>query len=467
MKVMRIPVWVVAVALSCGAVCPGQEPAAPAVEFPVVMPKVELLDGDVFVFLGDSITHQCLYTQFVETYHYTRYPDRRIRFVNAGVGGDRAAQALSRFEQEVTAFHPSYVSILLGMNDGSYRSFDQGTFETYQRDMTTVLDRIAAIGAKAIPMHPTLFDARASRMKGPSKEPTTSLYNGVLAYYGAWLHDAACRRGLGFVDMHSPLCELTMEQRRADARFTLIGDAVHPGPDGQVVMAVAMLDDLFVHSQVSAITADPLPAGGRKVTAQGGMVTGAAPDGLSFTFLAEALPWVLPPEARAGYEWTDAGSRHSAETLAVRGLEPGNYELAIDDVVVGSFSNAQLAGGVEMQENEKTPQYQQALAVAGLNAQRNRGPVKAIRDLWLQRKLREFEILKSSAQHSGAGRANAEKLNADLSVWLEREFAPAVAAQQQAADALVEKIYAINRPQPHRYRIARTASSHDDGKTAP
>src|SRR5690242_15012298 len=37
--------------------------------------KLDLKDGDTVVFLGDSITHQCLYTQYLEDFFYTRYPN--------------------------------------------------------------------------------------------------------------------------------------------------------------------------------------------------------------------------------------------------------------------------------------------------------------------------------------------------------------------------------------------------------
>ena len=62
--------------------------AEPPVFKPIVE-KIDLKDGDTLVFLGDSITHQCLYTQYIEDYYYTRYPKLRIHFHNAGVGGDR------------------------------------------------------------------------------------------------------------------------------------------------------------------------------------------------------------------------------------------------------------------------------------------------------------------------------------------------------------------------------------------
>ena len=45
--------------------------------------KVVLKDGDTVVFLGDSITHQCLYTQYLEDFFYTRMPGVHIRFHNS------------------------------------------------------------------------------------------------------------------------------------------------------------------------------------------------------------------------------------------------------------------------------------------------------------------------------------------------------------------------------------------------
>lgn len=58
-----------------------------AAKFRAPLPKLELVDGDSIVFLGDSITHQCLYTQYVEDYFYTRFPHMRLKLHNAGVGG--------------------------------------------------------------------------------------------------------------------------------------------------------------------------------------------------------------------------------------------------------------------------------------------------------------------------------------------------------------------------------------------
>ena len=133
-------------------------------EYATPVAKIDLQDGDSLVFLGDSITHQCLYTQYVEDYFYTRYPSRRIHFHNSGVGGDRNSDALIRFDDDVAKYKPKYVTVLLGMNDGSYRPFDQQVFDTYEKDMLTLVERIKSIGAVPVLMTPTMFDSRAARI---------------------------------------------------------------------------------------------------------------------------------------------------------------------------------------------------------------------------------------------------------------------------------------------------------------
>ena len=105
----------------------------PAAESAPPPAKVTPAAGDTIVFLGDSITAQCLYTQYLENYFYTRYPHLRLNFHNAGVSGDTAADALARFDRDVAAYKPKYVTVLLGMNDGAAKVFDPALFDTYQR----------------------------------------------------------------------------------------------------------------------------------------------------------------------------------------------------------------------------------------------------------------------------------------------------------------------------------------------
>ena len=424
-------------------------PVAPS-EFKKIYDKVELKDGDTFVFLGDSITHQCLYTQYVEDYFYTRMPKVRIHFHNAGVGGDRAKDALNRFDDDVAAFKPKYVTILLGMNDGAYRGFDQPTFDNYQSDMTTLLDKIAALGATAIPMTPTMFDSRAKKLKGDNAEPRNTYYNGVLSLYGSWLREQSQNRGLGFVDMWSPLNNLTLEKRKQDANWTMIGDAVHPGAVGQTVMAAAIINDAVPKTVVSQTT-NVADATKPTSTAANAKVSDLKVDGgkVTFTLLANSLPWVLPPDTAEGQALTHIGHRNGNEKLTVRQLPVGKYELKIDGTPVGQLTDAQLAFGVELEGNDKTPQYQQALKVALLNKQRNDTVYQKIRGLYGQLKGK-----RGAAARLFGKAPDFEAKNEEFAKW-HADMKTQVAALLEEAKKIEDHIYVENQPKPRAYELTK------------
>lgn len=439
--------------LCCTTVAVGQE-AAPVLKSPLT--QMELVDGDSIVFLGDSITHQCLYTQYVEDYFYTRYPKMRLKIHNAGVGGARAWDALARFDKDVAEYKPKYVTILLGMNDGTYRPFDQATFDTYKQDMTELLAKLQGIGATPIPMTPTMFDARADRARPNNKRDPASQaeYNSVLAYYGTWLREVAIENGNGFVDMWGPLNSITLEQRKTDPAFTLIKDAVHPDAPGQVVMAVAIITDLQLSKQVSGITVN-LNAKNEKQRLRG--VGGMASDlvssdtGIEFTFAADCLPWVVPEEAQLGAKLTKLGHKLGAERLTVHGLPAGKYELAIDGQVVGEYAHTALASHIELQENNQTPQYQQALAVAMLNKQRNEGPVRALRGQWGQ--FQGYARTQRDAAANPDDKAKQEQLAklTEQHAGMEERVAKANAEAQ----AIEDEIFTKNQPPARQYTLKR------------
>ncbi len=423
--------------------------AAPS-EFKKIHDKIELKDGDTLVFLGDSITHQCLYTQYVEDYFYTRMPKVRIHFHNAGVGGDRAKDALNRFDDDVAAFKPKYVTILLGMNDGAYRGFDQQTFDTYQADMTALLDKIAALGATAIPMTPTMFDSRAKKMKGDNGEPRNTYYNGVLSLYGSWLREQSLNRGLGFVDMWSPLNNLTLEKRKQDANWTMIGDAVHPGAVGQTVMAAAIINDAVPKTVVSQTTiiADAAKPTSSAANAKVSDLQVSAGK-VSFTLLANSLPWVLPPDTAEGQALTHIGHRNGNEKLTVRQLPVGKYEVKIDGTPIGQFTDAQLSTGVELEGNDKTPQFQQALKVALLNKQRNDTAYQKIRGLYGQLKGKRGAVAKldANAPDAAAKKEEFAKWHADMKTQVSALLAEALKIEDQ--------IYIENQPKPRAYELTK------------
>ena len=369
---------------------------------------LDLQDGDTLVFLGDSITHQCLYTQYVEDFFLTRYPDRNIHFHNAGVSGDKAADALLRFDDDVTAFHPKYVTLLLGMNDGQYSDFTPEIFDAYQRDMTQVLERIGSTGAKAVVFTPTPFDHHqlALRLKDPTyrfkDREFSPQYNAVLGFYAGWLRETAGQRTLPCVDLWGPLNDFTFSARRTDPDFSLVPDAIHPGEAGQFIMAYSLLSQF--NPDRKTVSSISLTKRGERWIAAGGATAGTVsglqplPDGqgVSFTHLSPALPWVVPDSGSAenlkwesikpaalGMALTHAGHKLGSERLKISGLEPGLYEIRIDGRSIGKpVPHTTLAAKIELQGNPATPQYAQAMQVALLNRERNDKAMRPLRDVW-------------------------------------------------------------------------------------
>src|SRR6266704_1001197 len=124
-----------------------------------------LKDGDRVVFYGDSITDQRLYTTLTETYVVTRFPKLNVQFIHSGWGGDRVTGGGGgpidvRLPRDVFAYQPTVMTIMLGMNDGSYRAFDQGIFDQYAKGYQHIIGEVkkAVPGIRLTLIQPSPFD---------------------------------------------------------------------------------------------------------------------------------------------------------------------------------------------------------------------------------------------------------------------------------------------------------------------
>jgi hypothetical protein len=253
--------------------------------------------------------------------------------------------------------------------------------------------------------------------------------------------------------MWGPLNNITFEQRKKDANFTLIKDAVHPDAPGQVVMATAIITDLGFPRQVSNIRVSTAANGKPTATVSGGILTdlNVSTDTVSFTWKANSLPWVVPAEAHPGAVLTKLGHKLSKESLEIHGLAPGRYEMKIDDEVVGIYTNVQLARHIELQENPKTPQHEQAAKVAELNQQRNAGPVLSMRGQWSQ--FQRYARAKRTSEAEPDNEAAAE----ELKKWTTQieGMENRVAEFNAAAKLIEDEIYKVNQPVSRKYLIKR------------
>lgn len=114
---------------------------------------------DRVIFLGDSITEQYQYSNFIELYITTRFPEWHVSFLNAGIGGDTANGGAGRFQKHVLAEKPTAVTIDFGMNDGGYGSFNEQRAALYAKKTAEMLEAAKNAGVRVL-ISPNAVDFR-------------------------------------------------------------------------------------------------------------------------------------------------------------------------------------------------------------------------------------------------------------------------------------------------------------------
>lgn len=343
-------------------------------QFAFAQQPFALKPNDRVVFFGDSITDQRLYTTFAETYVVTRFPKANISFIHSGWGGDRVTGGGGgpidvRLYRDVIPYNPTVVTVMLGMNDGRYRAFDQPLFDEFAagtKHIVSVLKRQVP-GARITLIQPSPYDdvTRAPLFEGG--------YNNVLLRYSDFLQELATSEKLSVADLNRPVAAELAKANAIDAAAAarLIPDRVHPGAAGHLLMAKALLLAWNAPSLVSDVEID---ATRKSVVGQkNSLVSDLRSSGKSLTWsqLDEALPMpvdlqdALTVLALKSSAFSDALNR---QTLKVRSLSAATYSLRIDGQVVGSFSSEQLAAGINLAELP-TPMVDQAAAVHALTLQ--------------------------------------------------------------------------------------------------
>mgnify|MGYP000960068293 FL=1 len=337
-------------------------------------------DGETVCFFGDSITHGGRFHSYIYDYYLTRFPDRTVRFVNAGVSGDSAGGAQGRLADDVAANKPAAVVVMFGMNDvgrGNYvaepneqqRAAQRQALERYRANMERLTARLRAEAGepRLLFVTPSPFDQTGVNDRN-NNQPGC---NDGLARCAEIVRELAAQNKGTVVDFHAPMTAFNLERQRSDPSFTIIGpDRVHPGAPGHLMMAWLFLKAQDAPALVARVEIDA--AAGRVVASENATVTGLEKrdGGWSFTVLEQALPFPVDPAARPLLAWVPIERELNQEVLTVRGLAPGRYELRIDGAAVGQFDAEALAKGVNLAFNDATPQVRQARAVAQLNEAR-------------------------------------------------------------------------------------------------
>lgn len=380
-----------AVCLVCSYLTCAAEGAAPA--------KPEIYsDGDVVAVIGDSITHYGAYHTYLSEIYHNRFSDRTVQFLNLGVSGDNAGGALERLSSDILPAGANKAIVMLGMNDlnrGAYTTEQPdaseqekrtSAMEKYKTNMAALVDGLQGAGLQEITLlTPTPFDETVD-----STAENAPGYDAALEEAGAYLQQLAAEKGCAFVDVHTPLDEVNAQLQSSDPSDTIIGtDRIHPGDMGHLLIAYTIAKAQGIEMQ-AGVSVD-FAAGSGAADIQKGE------DTIAFTYRPEMLPIARDSASTALQEYVDV-SELNTELLSVTNLPEGQYQIKLNDQVLGYASQAELAQGIDISSSSVNPNYETLSALREISQQKEE----------LVSKVRERVMIDLLMQQQGLDPASAD-----------------------------------------------------------
>jgi lysophospholipase L1-like esterase len=316
-----------------------------------------LLDGDVVVTLGDSNTGPGTYQQVLERFTTMRYPSRRIRYINMGLGGDTAAGGLARLQRDVFDRGATVLFVTYGVNDICWGLCDddahrQAYFDAIVRIVVECINRGVRVYVTTYPYlgaaNTALHDMTAVGM--------------ALSRYG----------GQSGIDIYDTMKALDPNPNAAQQCFTdaqrcptafqsacnatcntwTLNDGVHLSEKAQRAWAYALLKGLGAPGTASAVTLDAWTQ--RIVAATGATVTNvvwnATQRRLTFYRLDEGQPLTFNSNTESYFNNLQVPFHTlSRLTLKVTNLPAGTYRITVGGQLLGNVTHTALGGaGVDL-----------------------------------------------------------------------------------------------------------------------
>ena len=303
-----------------------------------------LRDGDTLAFLGDSITAARGYTKVVEHYTLMRFPERKVRFVNAGQGGDTANGCLARLDRDVFARGATVVTVAFGINDiGWGAKADEEHKKLYLDGIRTIIARCKEKKVRPIICSPAITSESPDEAENNYLQKMTD--DGLALAKSLGVETIDLQRGMREVQRR--VLDHNRKAKPEDQVRLHVKDGIHLDDLGQVAMAYALLKGLGAPEDVSSAILDAATA---KAEAKDCTISGieTKDGGIAFTRLDTGLPLNLGPFTGLQYRWVPMADGINRYQLCVKNLPPGEYQITVDGRAIGKENAGSLARGVNI-----------------------------------------------------------------------------------------------------------------------
>ncbi len=303
--------------------------------------------------VGDSITEQKVYSKFIEAYLLASAGRTDIKVFQFGWSGERAGGFAVRMENDLSIFQPTAMTLCYGMNDGSYVAYNANIGNEYEKYMRAVLTKAAQLGVKHIVAgSPGAVDTKYY-VKATS---TANVYNDNLAHLRDIDRKLATEYNTGFANVHDEMIDAMSKAKAAlGPDYDVCGrDGVHPGANGQLLMASAFLKSLGLDGNIGTITIDM--KGSATATEGHKVLTSSAG---SVELESSRWPFCFEGDAKAGTRsilpFCDFNQKLNRYTLQVKNLSAAKTKVTWG-TESKEFTKEQLTAGINLTaEFNKTP----------------------------------------------------------------------------------------------------------------
>lgn len=173
------------------------------------------------------------YVDLVRGYLGAFHPEAGVRVINKGISGQQAKDLVVRWEQDVLAYNPKWVSIMIGIND-VWRIFDaphikewHGNVKHYEEHLREMLERTLPVTKNIILMTPYFIEKNLS---DPMRQEMDK--------YGKVCGELAKEYGIYFIDTQAAFDQL-LEHTHP---MTICWDRIHPNVIGHTLLAHKILE---------------------------------------------------------------------------------------------------------------------------------------------------------------------------------------------------------------------------------
>ncbi len=178
--------------------------------------------GDGFGKMGNSYVSRI----FVDT--WADFPTHNIHYLNSAISGDTTKMLLDRFDEDVLAYHPDYVFIMIGVND-VWRHFDGHKFDTTliypeetAKNMEKMIVKVLETGAVPVIISPYFLDRNHEDSMRKMVDEVNALYKELAQKYN-----------IGYIDVQTVLDGYL----KTGSVYILSDDRVHPKSVGISLIA--------------------------------------------------------------------------------------------------------------------------------------------------------------------------------------------------------------------------------------